>query len=151
MGERIRNFDPDVETIAKKWRAEVVSEGDWTVVGDPSPTESGAFFVRSPEAEGFAKPWANTTSVALKPRAALEKIAGDMAYDLGLPVPPVILWKRPRSTPTSEECVAISARPFRGVTWNLAGTGQQAKEWLRLLRPAADCRQDSSGILAGRP
>jgi hypothetical protein len=50
------------------------------------------------------------------PRAAHEKIASDLAFDLGLPVPPVVMWRRRQvSVPEQEALCAVSLVPFEPV------------------------------------
>jgi hypothetical protein len=46
--------------------------------------------------------------------AAHEKIASDLAYHLGLPVPPVMLWERADASDTEHQWCSISAWAFPG-------------------------------------
>src|SRR5206468_12857702 len=57
-------------------------------------------------------PGRNMPPVAQHPRAAHEKIAADLAYDLGLPLPPVVLWEYVHAGPQEERYMAISAEAF---------------------------------------
>jgi hypothetical protein len=88
----LRRFDADVEACAKEWRAATAMALDWAIAGNPGGLEGSAigYLVRCDRYTGFAKP-SHDTGI---PVAAHEKIAADLAFDLGLPVPPVILWDR---------------------------------------------------------
>jgi len=92
----------------------------WTQVGEViASSESEPFFVRSPMGDtGLAKPGISEPPVHRLPRAAHEKIAADLAFDLGLPVPPVVLWERPIAEPRQQRHASISAGAFpRASVW----------------------------------
>ncbi|WP_224244400.1 hypothetical protein [Hyalangium gracile] len=111
---RLRTFPPQVEQLAQLWRAQVLTTSSWVQVGEPIPgAESEPFFVRSTDGfSGLAKPGTSQPPVHRHPRAAHEKIAADLAYELGLPVPPVILWRSGRPG------MSISALAFpRALPW----------------------------------
>ena len=108
----VRCFFDTTEQYARAWRCDLVTDQAWKVVGNPGSEggESKGFFVRSGELRGFAKP---SDLRADKFRAGHEKIAADLAFELGLPIPPVLLWCRPVEDKNKEEpYVAISMVPF---------------------------------------
>jgi hypothetical protein len=116
----LRTFPPSVEQLARQWRGEVLTASAWTQVGERiAGSESEPFFVRSSEGRvGLAKPGTAEPPVHRFPRAAHEKIAADLAYDLGLPVPPAILWERPVSEAKQQRYASISAIAFpRANVW----------------------------------
>ena len=78
--ETVRWFSSQVEAFASEWRAEVVDARVWTEV-DPDPDfdghgEAQGFFVNCGSLDGYAKQSGTVF------RAAHEKIASDLAYDL---------------------------------------------------------------------
>ena len=112
-----RNFDPEVEKLATEWAASACTEAEWEDLGPFGATESKPFRVarRSDGTVGLAKPGRKSNDSTA--RAAHEKIASDLAYHLGLPVPPVILWDRCRDD-VSVRHVSISAWAFSpALTW----------------------------------
>jgi hypothetical protein len=115
-----RSFSPALEALAATWRQEVVTQLPWRIV-EPErvmPGEARTFFVTAGEVDGFAKPGRNQPPVSEHPRAAHEKVAADLAFELGLPVPPAVLWDRRGATSEQERYVAISALPFApAVPW----------------------------------
>src|SRR5262245_48887605 len=74
------------------WRSRVLSAHNWEIVADipADPGEAGGHWVRCTETKRTAwlKPLLRSVD---KPHAAREKIAADLACDLQLPVPPVLL------------------------------------------------------------
>ncbi len=70
------------------------------------------FWVQTKTVRAVAKPSSNNPAVSDVAVAAHEKICADLAYDLELPVPPVILWNRDRPPAGEEQFTAISAVPF---------------------------------------
>lgn len=103
--EPLRWFSSDVESLSPEWRETIVDERVWTQV-DPDQEfqghgEAGGFFVTSGTLDGYAKVSGDIF------RAANEKIASDLAYDLRLPVPPVVLIE-----PQGRKC-SVSSIPFR--------------------------------------
>lgn len=106
----MRHFRTQPGSLPSQWRKAVTSQQPWTPkpeLGQLSSAER-PFWVSDGQTVGVAKPGKK----AQKPVAAQEKIASDLAYDLGLPVPPVILWDR-GSIPDGEcRHVCISAMPF---------------------------------------
>ncbi len=91
---RWRNFPTDVEALARDWARRVRTAGDWEDHGAWAESESRPRLVYSAEfgLYGVAKPGiAKEDGVA---RAAHEKLAADLAFELDLPVPPAVLWDR---------------------------------------------------------
>lgn len=105
------------EEIAREWRTEVLSKYPW----HPSKSQAGA--LAKGEAGGFMVHCDYLGRQAyLKPRrrdgargherAAREKIASDLAFDLGVTVPPVLLYRRDGAG-SDEVNVCVSLRMFR--------------------------------------
>jgi len=112
----IRRFQPEVETVADAWRKEMLTSLAWSSPGNPGEAggQAQGFFVKCGALTGFAKPSKQPNEPADgPPRAVHEKIASDLAFDLGLPVPPVVLWRRNLSTPDQETLCAVSLVPFQ--------------------------------------
>jgi hypothetical protein len=111
----IRCFQTDVETVADAWRLETLTSLAWSSPGNPGEAggQAQGFFVKCGGLTGFAKPskQANEPPDA-PPRAAHEKIASDLAFDLRLPVPPVVMWRRQVSTPGQEARKRPSCRRY---------------------------------------
>lgn len=88
------------------------------------PGVEGGFWVAAGPIRGYAKPLGgDTVDPHRRPVAAIEKIASDLAFDLGLPVPPVTLFER--KAPSSESRFhAVSAPPFAQVAhwWQVLGS-----------------------------
>jgi hypothetical protein len=115
-----RAFPNAVEAISRQWREEVLTTLAWTIVGQPGALGGGAqgFLVRSEGRGGFAKPGNNQPPVAQHPRAAHEKIAADLAFELGLPVPPAVLWDQCSVPAVQERYMSISHLAFTPTfTW----------------------------------
>lgn len=106
-----RRFSPELDEIAEAWAAEACTKDKWRVLGPFGATESSPFRVSRDDdgLEGLAKPGVKKSDAIA--RAAHEKIASDLAYHLGLPVPPVILWDRGEDC-ESERYVSVSAWAF---------------------------------------
>jgi hypothetical protein len=111
----IRCFPANVEAVAPVWRAETLTTLPWSSPGNPGEAggQAQGFFVKSGDLTGFAKPSRQPNEPAdAPPRAVHEKIASDLAFDLRLPIPPVVLWRRNVSTPDQETLCAVSLVPF---------------------------------------
>lgn len=112
----MRPFDTSVEECAKQWRAGVEWQTvsppdlDWTIQGNPGDLEgvSAGYRVRCGEREAFAKP-SKHLGISV---AAHEKIAADLAFDLKLPVPPVVLWDRADRPDRLYRYCSVSLVPF---------------------------------------
>jgi hypothetical protein len=107
----IRCFKADVEKEAEGWRKQILSPLAWSSPGNPGEAggQAQGFFAKCGGLTGFAKPTKQPNEPAeAPPRAVHEKIASDLAFDLRLPVPPVVLWRRHQ-----EPHCAISLVPFQ--------------------------------------
>jgi hypothetical protein len=84
---------PLIPTVGAEWRSKAIDEMPWTATHEQRPGgESQGFWVKRAGLRGYLNPSkANARDIAVHPRAAHEKIAADLAIDLGLPVPPAIL------------------------------------------------------------
>jgi hypothetical protein len=112
----VRCFLADVEAIAPDWRRETLTTLAWSSPGNPGEAggQAQGFFVRCGSLTGFAKPSRQPNEPAgAPPRAVHEKIASDLAFDLRLPIPPVVLWHRNVSSPDQETLCAVSLVPFQ--------------------------------------
>ncbi len=97
--------------VRDAWRKVVVTTEEWEPHSDQARpvrggTEAGGFLVRSLMTGliGYLKP--------LKPRgnnsrAAYEKIASDLAFEIRVNVPPVVLYRRPDAQPPEPREVHI--------------------------------------------
>lgn len=115
MNTRHCRFATREAILAEEWQTLVETTGQWTL-GDPVGTgESGSLHITGEGGLcGIAKP----AFQGDMPRAAHEKIAADLAHILGVPVPPVILWRNPNGGAP----FAISLRAFsQPLTWGQAG------------------------------
>ena len=109
---RLRNFPNPVETVAREWATKAIEDRAWKNLGDAPVGESNPFFVRSGDLAGVAKPRETRPPPHVWPRAAVEKICSDLAFELGLPVPPVLLWKATRKAHLPVRTLAVSLFPF---------------------------------------
>lgn len=138
-----RAFSGHVERTASEWRSQAVTALEWTPTSRAGVAggEARGFFAtaEAPEAlDGFAKPGKNDPPPSTLPRAAHEKAASDLAFDLGLPVPPVVLWERSDPQSGEERYAAISLLPFTPV-YQLADLARLGADsaLLRVLAAAA--------------
>lgn len=105
----LRSFSPDVEALAAAWRDRVpcVQQDHCrhTSQAGSAGGEASGYFVTSGPINGYAKPSMIDTTPQPYSRAAHEKIAADLAHDLGLPLPPAVLhrWNTP---PTRESTLS---------------------------------------------
>jgi hypothetical protein len=94
-----RRFPQEAEALARSWREHVETADPWRPTGNPGAAggQAQGYFVTSGPVNAFAKPSQRDTSPTPVPRAAHEKIAADLAFDLRLPLPPAILhrWSDP--------------------------------------------------------
>jgi hypothetical protein len=111
---RYCRFEPREQRLAVQWSKTAVSVDAWTLGDLIGRGESGARYIhRDDGLLGVAKNavWYDINS------AAHEKIASDLAHEVGIPVPPVALWQHP---PTGH-LYSISAAAFRQlITWEEA-------------------------------
>jgi hypothetical protein len=90
-----RCFAPADEEIAHRWSSETATADLWTLGPAIGTGEAGSFHITSAEGRrGACKPAFGANSV---PRAAHEKIAADLAFQVKLSVPPCSLWREPHS------------------------------------------------------
>lgn len=128
MEQRYRRFAVREQSVAETWATEVVSHLKWELGPPIGEGESNPLRIRNPAGLcGIAKPAFDGDI----PRAAHEKIASDLAYLLGIPVPPVVLW----SDPHGAGRFAISLHAFRQpLTWLQAVMIRQDSQFV------ANCR-----------
>jgi hypothetical protein len=107
-----RCFAQADEAISDQWSRETSTTESWTLGGPIGSGESASSHVLSSSGRrGAGKPAHATDGT---PRAAHEKIASDLAYHLGLPVPAVCLW----TNPTDGARYAVSVWAFsQALTW----------------------------------
>ena len=122
--ETVRWFSAEVESLARFWREVVVDTNPWVEVeAEPgfAHGEAAGFFVNCGPLDGYGK------QSGASFRAAHEKVAADLGFELGLPIPPVVL-----TEPDGRLC-SVSAIPFPGPQkW---GTALQAPESVSILTP----------------
>lgn len=139
----LRPYSDDVEGLAALWYGRCETTGDdWketSRAGDAGGEASG-YFVTSGTLNGYAKPSKIDSNPKPYPRAAHEKIAADLAFMLGLPLPPVLLQRWPAAPPQGDQrFVAISLRPFLNVhKWEHITAVPAVAEQMKLeLKPVA--------------
>jgi hypothetical protein len=123
-----RNYSDETEALAVRWSGSKLTRDRWTIIGKvtavkgkPS-SESQPDIAQCGPLQCVVKPGEKKTDD--KCRAALEKIASDLAYELGLSVPPVILWDRGSVPTNQEQYVCLVAWAFEpALTWEEAETG----------------------------
>jgi hypothetical protein len=104
--------------ISKLWRAEVVSTLPWaksaSQIGIIHGQECSGHYVTAPGIgrRAYLKPLKLLEDHAQRAVPAREKIASDLAYDLGLPVPPAVLVPSPGSLPAGA-VVSLVLYPFQ--------------------------------------
>lgn len=114
-----RNFSDESEALATRWANLVTTEDHWTFVRKVSEalgvgdTESSPWLAQCGPIQCVAKP-----GTPNKPRAAIEKIVSDLAFHLGLPVSPTILWNRGEGDPRHFALIAWAFEPF--LVWDKA-------------------------------
>lgn len=101
--------------LADEWRQAVIRSWGWRPAknqagasSDHAPGEAGGLFVgcdELPRHRAYMKPKKKEPG---KFRAAREKIAADLAHDLGLCIPPVLLAQRNDAKSNEEEHVCVS-------------------------------------------
>ncbi len=132
-----------LRATAREWRERAFSELDW--VEDEtrqfSLGEARGMVVRSGKLQAYLKPTAPCQEN--HPRAANEKIVADLAADLGVAVPPVVLYRRPECPLDQEPRTCLSLVLYKevytfGQVRSLAGPLQERGKRLFL---------DGSGVL----
>jgi len=130
--------------LAAEWRGELISRHDWELDSQKTPScgaLSGVWLKQRPYAPygAYLKP---TTYVCTFPAAAKEKIAADLAYDLGLSVAPVLLCDSQFrfGAVQNECCVSLvthaEVQPW-GVLWTEAL--QRSSVGAAIRKAAAEC------------
>lgn len=108
-----RIFTGSVEAIAQVWRGAAKSEDTWKESTGARAGEAGGetqgYYVTCGPLNAFAKPSKVDASV---PRAAHEKIAADLAFDLKIAIPPALLWEWPKPPIGDQPLVVLSLIPF---------------------------------------
>src|SRR5713226_6317026 len=106
--------------IRDRWRKEVVNCDDWTPHSDTARPvrggEAGGFLVRSVQSGliGYLKP---LNVRAGHSRSAYEKIASDLAFEIDVNVPPVVLYRRIDAQPSQPKEVSISFASGGAMPW----------------------------------
>lgn len=95
---------------ANEWASALFTKNDWKE--DPNrhqkPGEAGGFIVITGNVLNAAYLKPTNKSHEHHPRAANEKIASDLAFHLGVAVPPVLLYRRKNCPPKAEPNVCLS-------------------------------------------
>jgi hypothetical protein len=112
-----RQFAPEIEALAAIWSTSAATTDVWTPTGKKWGTNSKPIEVTNQNNQrGVAKPGETIGDRCL--RAAHEKIVSDLAYVLGLPVPPVTLWDRGETIAGDGRNCAVSAWAFaKPIEW----------------------------------
>lgn len=141
----IRCFTTEIEQLAALWRSSAPPTYEWKPDANKPPKEgiTGGWFVHNGGIEGYAKPSRfpgpkNPDEIG-NPTAAHEKIVSDLAYELRLPVPPVILWDRGEKVAKAPRQCCVSALPFWPAhPWRyVLQTPKAAARWLPVLSSGA--------------
>jgi hypothetical protein len=123
------------------WARTAIEERAWKVGEDAPIGESEPFYVQSGSLSGVAKP---REAKRVWPRAAIEKICSDLAYELKLPVPPVTLWRASKKLKLPVSLLAVSLIPFDSATaW---GAIEEDPDYVEHLLP--HLRAPSSALVA---
>ena len=155
-----RRFAASTRAIDAEWSACASTNEVWSATGIAWATENGPLqVVNSSGILGVQKPGRDAVS---NPRtAATEKIVSDLAYHLGLPVPPMTLWDRGEAA-GQPRYVAVSAWAYESpLTWAQADTALTADQKASLLQWAsamapfeswidAQDRQNAGNMLVGQ-
>lgn len=140
----LRCFAPATTAIDRMWSANVWSGDDWRPTGIAWSTNTGPLqLVNGSGLLGVQKPGrvAVPNPEYNAPRnpytAATEKIVADLAFVLGLPIPPVTLWDRGAAL-AAERYVAISAWAFQQpINWRDAESTLNAAQRSALIPVAS--------------
>jgi hypothetical protein len=110
MPSFFRAFPGHIAVLGDTWARMVDTKVKWVETGKTWGSEAQPFMVTDGSVNGIAKPGiAKNDGI---PRAAHEKIASDLAYAIGLPVPPVVLWRRSPCPAGAHPTCSISAVCF---------------------------------------
>lgn len=106
---------PLIETVGKEWRNKVFDATAWRATKEERPGgEAEGFWVTNGELRGYLKPSKSNPPMNVHPRAAHEKIAADLAFDLRLQVSPAVLVDG-RACGGGVEAAAVSLVVYREV------------------------------------
>jgi hypothetical protein len=143
-----RAFSAEIESMAQVWSTSAMTTDIWTPTGQTFGTNSQPIVVTNQNnIRGVAKPGAPIPDRCL--RAAHEKIVSDLAYVLGLPVPPVILWDRGAGHVGDRWC-AVSAWAFsKAAEWPQVRAKLSAKQLTEATKIAGAMRAFDTWISAG--
>lgn len=95
----------DETACCEQCAGKLFSEHEWQAFGRAPAGHSDVAMVRSPTGEkGFAKPALEKPGM---PAGAHEKISADLAFQVGVPVPGVVLWDRAEDG--AQFCVSMNA------------------------------------------
>lgn len=103
-------------SVKKKWRAVTFTKRKWVASSDrgmgPKPGEAGGYLVQARRFpfSAWLKPFNENRPD--HPRGANEKIASDLACELGLWVPPVLLYRVPEDVTQPEHRCCVSLLAF---------------------------------------
>lgn len=144
---------PTNDQVAREWREAILLQGPYSAcanqagaLGDVRQGEAGGMFVEchSIGRRAYLKPRRRDPDPA-NARAAREKIASDLAHDLGVNVPPALLTTR--ANPEGEEpfvCLTLVMHPrqwsWEQVRFNLSGPQNDATALLLAALPRAAAR-----------
>ena len=134
------------DNIRRHWRELVQSDATWVpdpIPGWPIRGVTQGIWVTSDQSgiRGFLKPTVQATNHC----AAYEKIAADIAHEIGVNVPPVVLYEREDRSTSFERFVAISLVPS-GHCWGFREPPDPISDLLRASLDAA--LQDACGGIA---
>jgi len=136
-----------INAMMKKWREMAVDDSVWRPTeGERPGGEAAGFWVEKDGIRGYLKPSKIDGNHANHPRAAHEKIAADLAFDLGLPVSPAVLVDGKKCSGLVSEAV-VSLVMFPEVhKWSHIMSVQASK--VRAIELIRDTAKNWSGIVA---
>jgi hypothetical protein len=127
------------DEVAEEWRRQVVSPLSWARADSQAGAlqgECGGYFVTSEglfRRRAYLKPIKRLDDHQERAVAAREKIASDLAYDLGLPVPPAVLVPHPGSPPLpGGAIVSLVMYPVQWA-WEQVRFSNPSDDWLQAL------------------
>ncbi len=145
---------PPTDELARLWRKATFLDCRWTacanqsgVLGYVAEGEAGGRFVvadRWPERRAYMKPRRRDPDPR-RARSAREKIAADLAYEVGCRVPPVVLSRREGDPPDEERacCVSLVMYP-RQYPW------EQIKRFLQAGPPGTEILRERLPVAAAQ-
>jgi hypothetical protein len=131
-----RNYSDETEALAARWAGAKLTHDRWHILGKAKDikgapgSESAPAIAQCGPMQCVVKPGEKKSDN--KFRAALEKIASDLAFELGVAVQPVILWDRGKVDANQEQYVCLTAWAFEPpFTWDEAQGNLGADECLK--------------------